>query len=120
MDCEKRLSQASRAFGALQKAVFMDRDLKMETKCSVCQVCVLYVLLYGSECWTLLNNHQWKLDSFRHRCIRTILGISNLQQWSRYITAFEIRRRWGGLETATDKVAKRRMEWLGHLAPIPN
>ena len=27
--------QASRAFGALQKAVFMDRDLKMETKCSV-------------------------------------------------------------------------------------
>ena len=50
MDCGKRLSQASRAFGALQKAVFMDRDLKLETKCSVCRVCVLYVLLYGSEC----------------------------------------------------------------------
>ena len=104
VDCEKRLSQASRAFGALRKAVFMDRDLKLETKRSVYQACVLSVLL----------------DAFHHRCIRTILGISNLQQWSQHITTFEIRQRWEDLETATDKVAKRRLEWLGHLAHMPN
>lgn len=28
----------------------------------------------------------------------------------------EIRMRWGDLESATDKVQKRRLEWLGHLA----
>ena len=98
----------------------MDRDLKLETKRSDYQACVLSVLLYGSECWTPFNKHLRKLDAFYHRCIRTILGISNLQQWSQHITAFEIRQRWGDLETATDKVAKRRLEWLGHLACMPN
>ena len=32
----------------------------------------------------------------------------------------EVRRRWGDEETAADKVKKRRLEWLGHLARIPD
>ena len=120
VDVEKRIYQASRAFGALCKTVFMYRDLTTETKRKVYQACVLSVLLYGSECWTPLRKHLQKLNTFHQRCIRTTLGISNRQQWSQHITALEIRRRWADLETAADKVAKRRLEWLSHLARMPN
>ena len=56
-DIERGIGQASRAFSALRKAVFLDKNLKLETKRKVYQVCVLSVLLYGSECWTPLRRH---------------------------------------------------------------
>ena len=51
------------------------------------------------------------LDSFHHRCIQTILGITNSQQWAEHITALETRQRWGDIETVTDKLRKR--VWSG-------
>ena len=32
----------------------------------------------------------------------------------------EVRRRWGDEETVGEKIQKRRMEWLGHLARMPD
>ena len=32
----------------------------------------------------------------------------------------EVRRRWGDEETVGEKVQRRRLEWLGHLARMPN
>ena len=115
-DVGRRIAQASKAFGALRKPVFMDKDLLLTTKRKVYQACILSVLLYGSECWTPLKKQLKKLDSFHNRCVRTILGISNKQQWEQRITSMEIRRKWGDLESATIKVKKRRLEWLGHVA----
>ena len=54
-EVDKRIAQASRAFGALCKAVFSDRRLYMETMRKVYQACVISILLYGSECWTPLQ-----------------------------------------------------------------
>ena len=48
------------------------------------------------------------------------MGISNAQQWSQRITSAEIRQKWGDTETATVKVTKRRLEWLGHVARMPH
>ena len=42
------------------------------------------------------------------------------QQWSNSITMAEIRTKRGDLETVTDKVQKRRLEWLGHVARMEN
>ena len=78
-DVSRRVAQASKAFGALRKAVFLDKDLKLSTKKRVYNACVLSVLLYGAECWTPLKRHEKRLNTFHHRCIRTILGISNRQ-----------------------------------------
>ena len=36
------------------------------------------------------------------------------------ISMAEVRRRWCDEETAADKVKKRRLEWLGHLARMPD
>ena len=111
--------QASRAFGCLRRAVFKDKDLAVQTKRYIYQACVLSVLLYASKCWTLLQNHMRKLDVFHHRCVRTILGITSRQQWMQHITSQPIRWRWGDTMTVTQKVAARRLEWLSHLARMP-
>ena len=119
-DVNRRVAQASKAFGALRKAVFLDKNLRMATKRKIYNACVLSVLLYGAECWIPLRRHEKKVSTFHHRCIRTILGISNRQQWSEHITMAEVRRRWGDEETVGEKIQKRRMEWLGHLARMPD
>ena len=31
----------------------------------------------------------------------------------------EVRKRWGDEETVVEKIRKRRLEWLGHLARMP-
>ena len=74
------------------------------------------MLLYRAECWVPLRRHRNKLDTFHHLCIRTILGISNLQPWSEHITMVEVWKKWGDEETAADKVKRRRLEWFGNLA----
>ena len=122
MDAEvdRRIASASRVFGALHSAVFKDRHLNITTKRKVYQACALSVLLYGSECWTLLRKHHKRLNAFHHRCIRTILAITSHQQWELHITSEMTRELWGDLETVTAKVIKRRLEWLGHVARMPN
>ena len=115
MDMERWISQASKAFGALRKPVLLDHNLKISTRRKVYQACVLSVLLYGSECWTPLKRELKKLDSFHNSGVRTIMGISNAQQWSQRITLAEIRQKWGDTKSATVKVTKRRLKWLGHV-----
>ena len=94
--------------------------LTLTTKRRLYDACVVSILLYGAECWTPLRKHEKKLNTIHHRCIRTILGISNRKRWTEYITMEEIRRRWGDKELITEKVKKRRLEWLGHLARMPD
>ena len=92
----------------------------METECEVYQACVLSILLYGAECWTPLRKHLKRLDSFCHRCIRKTLGITNHQQQDKCTTSQSTRRQWGDMETVSEKVTKRSLEWLGHLAGMPD
>lgn len=120
IDVEKRLASASKAFGALRQAVFKDAHLSVITKRHIYRACVLSVLLYGSECWIPLRKHLQKLNSFHHRCVRTVLGITNRQQWEQRISSATVRETWGDVETITTKVMRRRLEWLGHLARMPD
>ena len=119
-EVDKRIANASKAFGALRQAVFNDRHLSVLTKRLIYQACVLSVLLYGSESWTPLRRHLKRLDSFHHRCIRTVLGITKRQQRGEHISLEALRERWDDVETITTKLQKRRLEWLGHLARMPD
>ena len=119
-EVDRRIANASKAFGALRRAVFDDKVLSTTTKRMIYQACVLSVLLYGGECWIPLRRHLKRLDSFHHRCIRTVLGISNRQQWEQRISSEVVRERWGDKEIITAMLQKRRLEWLGHLARMPD
>ena len=74
VEVERRVALTSRAFGALRRAVFLDKNLRLVTKRKIYPACILSVLMYGSECWIPLKKHVRKLNSFHHRCIRNILG----------------------------------------------
>ena len=107
----RRVAQASKAFGVLRKAVFLGKNLRIATKRRIYNVCVLSVLLYGAECWIPLRQYEKKVNAFHHRCIRAILDISNRQQWSERITMAEVRRRWEDEETVGERIQNGR--WSG-------
>ena len=81
---------------------------------------MLSVLLYGSECWVPLQRHVRKLNSLHHRCLRTVMGISNKRQWEERISSASVREKWGDLEVMEVRLMRRCLEWLGHLARMPN
>ena len=85
-DVEIRIAQVSRAYGALHKAVFMDKYLTLCMKGTIYNTCLLSVLLYCYECWIPFREHIQKLNIFHLRRIRTILNIANWQQWAKHIT----------------------------------
>ena len=70
-----RISKAARAFGCLQKSIFQDRRLSVETKRRVYEATVLSVLLYGAEMWSIKAESVMRLSGFHNRCIRTIMGV---------------------------------------------
>ena len=56
-EVDKRIANASKAFGALRQAVFKDAHLSINTKRKVYQACVLSVLMYG-HWWRMLNTFE--------------------------------------------------------------
>ena len=77
VEVDKCIANASKAFGALLQAVFKDAHLSINTKRKVYHGCVLSVLMYGGECWTPLGKHLKKMNIFHHRCVHTVLRITN-------------------------------------------
>ena len=118
-DIKSRIAGASRAFGALRRTVFMDRNLilSVATKRQVYEACVVSLLLYGSECWVPLSRDVAALSTFHMRCIRSILGITQLDIWTSRVTNTEVLAIWNSArqDDLPTRLLRRRMEWLGHL-----
>lgn len=117
-EIDRRLACASRTFGALE-CVFRDKNLSHRTKRLVYSACVVSTLLYGSECWTTLRQDEKRLDAFHHRCLRAVLGISRWDQQLQHISNADLRHRWGDCGLISDVLRKRRLQWLGHVARMP-
>ena len=118
-EIDRRLANAARAFGSLQ-CVFQDTKLSLRVKRMLYSGCVLSLLLYGSECWPLLKRDEARLDSFHHQCLRSVLGVSRLRQQLDHLHNVELRRLWGDTELVSDMIRRRRLEWLGHVARMPD
>ena len=71
--------------------VWHQTNLSLSTKIRIYSTCVLAVLLYGSENWTLTQPDWKRLDSFHTRCQRQILHIRSYD----HITNDEVLRRTG-------------------------
>ena len=61
--------------------------------------CVMSVLLYGSECWVPLRRDLRSLNSFHHRCVSTVLGITSQSKWEECISSDIVREQWEDVET---------------------
>ena len=84
-----------RLLGLSGRLSFKDDHLSLATKRSVYRACVLSVLLYGCETWVLLRRDVKRLNGFHHRCIRTVLGITNQRQRQERISSVRVREQWG-------------------------
>ena len=118
-EVDRRLAQASRAFGAL-RCVFENPAISIRTKRVIYDACVLSVLLYGSESWPVLRRDEDRLDRFHYQYVRAILGVSCMNQETDHITNSELRVRWGNSDLLSDILRRRRMQWLGHVARMPD
>ena len=49
--------------------------IKLETKLAVYRTCVLPILLYGAETWTILAHDTSKLEAFHMHCQRQLLHV---------------------------------------------
>ena len=67
-----------------------------------------------------LKKHLQKLNSCHNICLRSCLGISITTQWENHISNKTIRQRWGDPDTINIKLIRQPMQWLGHLARLPN
>ena len=61
-----------------------------KTKRLVYKAVVLGIILYGSETWTTKRFHVRKLEVFHNRCMRTIMGISSVQQRLEHISTIQV------------------------------
>ena len=56
------------------------------------------------------------MRGFHNRCIRSMLGVSRLQQWKQRITSRELAEAIGMMESMTEILRRHRLSWLGHVA----
>ena len=109
-ELNKRIGKASAGMSKLSKKVWENKNLSTHTKMSVYQACVLSVLLYGSETWSLYSIQEEKLNVFHLRCLRRILAIS----WKDHVPNCTVLKT-ANIPSMFALLSQRRMRWLGHV-----
>ena len=110
VEIDRRIAKAAAVMSKLNKRVWANGQLTMNTKLKVYQACVLSTLLYGSESWTTYARQENRLESFHLRCLRRILGIT----WQDKVTIVAVLEQAGSLSMHL-MLSQRRLRWLGHV-----
>ena len=107
----RRIALAASAMNELGR-LWRQRNLRLVTKLEyVYESCVLSVLMYCAETWTLLKADVNRLQAFHMRSLRRILGI----RWFDHVTNLEVKDRTR-LEDIESRVRRRRLALFGHVA----
>jgi len=109
-----RLGKAATVFGRLNNQVWKNRHLSIRTKVRVYEVCVLSILLFGSETWATYLRQESKLSAFHTRSLRYILGKS----WKDKMTNKDVFPLTGS-GPLSSKLNFLRLLWAGHLNRMP-
>ena len=73
-DINTRLCKARSAFARL-KPIWKSKVYSKKTKIHIYNSNVKSVLLYGAECWRIIQSDLQKLEVFQNNCLRRIRGI---------------------------------------------
>ena len=88
--------------------------MSLNTELRLYETCILPVLLYCSETWTLLKADIDRLQAFHMRGLRRILGV----RWFDHVTNAEVKDRTR-LEDIELRIRRRRFALFGHVARMP-
>ena len=90
------------------------KDVSLPVKCSVYNVAVRSVLLYGCETWPLRQQGVHRLEVFDHHCLRQLAKVG----WSDRVSNLEVRKYvlgGNGSDTLSRKIKLCRLRWLGYV-----
>jgi hypothetical protein len=118
LDIQKRIAQASSIFGSLRACIFSRKQVSYEAKRAAYVALVLPVLLYGCECWAISSSMLQKLESFHHRCVRTLTGTNLWNAREQHVKTVTLLERLG-VRSLKYYVHRRTLRWLGHVARMP-
>ena len=105
-----RISKASVAFNVLKHCIWRRKSMSYEVKLRIFRACVVPMLLYGREVWTLTNIQERRLNSFYMKCLRTIIG-ANLED---RLSNAKILEHTG--QPGLDAIMRRnRLRWFNHV-----
>jgi hypothetical protein len=113
-DCTKEIKRRiARATGAMAgfKTIWNSKHISTATKINIIRTCVMSVLLYACETWTLKKRDRDSLLAFEMRCYRRILHI----RWQQRTTNVEVRRRAGNTKNIVQIIMERKLSLFGHI-----
>jgi hypothetical protein len=110
-----RIGKGWGAFKRLDRKVWRNHALTLETKLRVYNAVVLSTVAYGLETLPLKVNDINRLESFECSCLRRLLGISLWDQVSNKMV-LELA---GCEKSLGEKIRFLRLKWLGHVARMP-
>ena len=104
------LKCAGTASGRLRTKVFLDYDIRTNTKILVYKAVVISTLLYTPETWTTYRQHLKTLENFHQRCLRSILKIS----WENRKTNVSVLNE-AKTTSIEAYIIKNQLRWIGHV-----
>uniref|UniRef100_A0A7S0LG95 Reverse transcriptase domain-containing protein n=1 Tax=Coccolithus braarudii TaxID=221442 RepID=A0A7S0LG95_9EUKA len=90
---DRRISAASKAFGALRKCIFASSSVNAGAKRAVYESIVLSILLYGCESWCLTETHRSRLRTFHAQSLRAMCRVTRKHTWQHHISTQELGQR---------------------------
>ncbi|CAF1351176.1 unnamed protein product [Rotaria magnacalcarata] len=114
-EIESRLTKSATAFNMLRNVIWYRKTISIEAKLRIFRACVLPVLLYGSEVWSLTAVQENRISTFYMKCLRTILGL-NMGDHVANITIMQL----SGQPSIENLMRRNRLRWFGHANRMEN
>ena len=108
-DISIRLGKARSTFASLQ-TIWKSKQYSLKTKLQLYNSNVKSVLLYGSECWRVIESDMKKINAFHNGCLRKICRIF----WPEKISNEDLYKKTNCRNVVLE-IKHRRLRWLGHV-----
>ena len=119
-DIDRRINQASKAFGSLRSSVFCnEKQLSPIIRRRLFMAIVVNLLLWGCETWALLSEDRNRLNVCFNKWVRAMTGTKWSDIREKRITNKQLRERLDNIESFDEIYNHRCLNWFIKLAVMP-
>ena len=97
-------------YDVLQASYTKSKQYSLQTMIQIYNSNVKSILLYGSECWRVLESDMKKSNVFHNPCLRRIFRVF----WPKVISNIELYKKTSS-SSIVDQIQQRCLRWLGHV-----
>lgn len=108
-EIERRIANSWKRYWSLRE-VMKDKNLHISTKSKLFNICILPVLLYGSQTWTITKNTSNKIAICQRAMERSMLGVKRKDR----LRNINIRKKTK-VQDVTLKIQRLKWKWAGHM-----